>query len=592
MTSRLRARLARTAPPLLFAAAAIALRTVALRSDAYTRLDWSAGLLTDEAFYMHNARNAVLFGEARLDDFNNMLVSPVLHYLQLGVFSVAGPGSAQTRSISVVCSLASIALAWAALRPALGRTAAWLAAGFLAFDHANLLYNRMGLMDTPAALGAIAALWAFGRAARSEPGTRRIRWSLLCGALIGVTVAARTFCVYLLPVPFLAMWWAGRGEATPRAWRRPAAATIAGLATVAALYGWLWVAPHRAEIARMNHYYRSEQIQPRSVAHLGRNVYHAALGDFRGFSPYLYRHTPVAFALAVACLSALPLGGWRALTGARDPGETAGDVHGRRAVTAYAIAWLSLGWAWLAVISYSPSRYYVSTYPALAAVAAISAVRWRALAGALASSGAAVRAVRGCLAWFLVYHGAQTFVHRGGVVSPVLTALALYGAPTAAAIVVALSAPRSPVRCWRWGPVAAFVALWGVANAYWMVDWGRRIRFTQYETSRRLGRHLPADAVLIGDVAPGLCMDNRLQAVNVIPGLCNDRSPVERWAPRPRFIAILDGRWKERFWMERYPELVAPERRMLYAWVVRWPVGIYPVPTVASDATAPRRRDG
>src|SRR5438876_186795 len=57
-------------------ALAIVLRLVALDSDPYARLSWSSALLTDEGFYIHNARNLVLFGTARTDEFNNMLIMP------------------------------------------------------------------------------------------------------------------------------------------------------------------------------------------------------------------------------------------------------------------------------------------------------------------------------------------------------------------------------------------------------------------------------------------------------------------------------------------------------------------------------------
>src|SRR4051794_7168818 len=58
---------------------AFALRLAALDSDAYPRLSWSSALLTDEGFYIHNARNVVLFGTAQTDQFNNMLIMPTLH---------------------------------------------------------------------------------------------------------------------------------------------------------------------------------------------------------------------------------------------------------------------------------------------------------------------------------------------------------------------------------------------------------------------------------------------------------------------------------------------------------------------------------
>ncbi|HXG23059.1 MAG TPA: glycosyltransferase family 39 protein, partial [Chthonomonadales bacterium] len=151
-------------------------RVVALRSDPYLRLDWSAGLLTDEGFYIHNARNVALFGQARLDEFNNMLLSPVLHGVQVAVFQVFGVGAVQARLISVVCSLLSLALLWDGLRRVFGGRMAITTVLFLGLDHANLLFNRMALMDTPAALGAVAAFYAFVRGALAEKPLPKRMW--------------------------------------------------------------------------------------------------------------------------------------------------------------------------------------------------------------------------------------------------------------------------------------------------------------------------------------------------------------------------------------------------------------------------------
>src|SRR5437773_1084880 len=88
----------------------VGLRLVALNSDAYWRLSWSSALFTDEGFYIHNARNLVLFGHARTDDFNNALLMPTLHLVQVAVFRCFGVGVNQARMISVVCSLLTLAL--------------------------------------------------------------------------------------------------------------------------------------------------------------------------------------------------------------------------------------------------------------------------------------------------------------------------------------------------------------------------------------------------------------------------------------------------------------------------------------------------
>jgi hypothetical protein len=72
-------------------------------------------------------------------------------------------------------------------------------------------------------------------------------------------------------------------------------------------------------------------------------------------------------------------------------------------------------------------------------------------------------------------------------------------------------------------------------------------------------------------------LDNPFKAIHVQPGLVNDVDPVEKFAGAPRYVVILDGRWKERYWLDHYPELVAPARRVKLARVLRWDVGVYSV---------------
>lgn len=554
----------------------VVVRVVALRSDPYLRLDWSAGLLTDEGFYIHNARNVALFGRAKLDEFNNMLLSPALHFVQVAVFQTFGVGAAQARMISVVCSLLSLALLWDGVRRVFGSRVATTTAVFLGFDHTNLLFNRMALLDTPAALGAVAAFYAFVRGALAERSKSQGMWLAGAGALLGVTVTNRSLCLYLLPVPFVALAW-GQSRFTPA--RTAAAAVLAGLATVLSLYAVLWYLPNRVESSAMSRYYLFEQILPKSLTHLGQNIQHAVLGDHRGFTPYLFRHMPVLFILALLGLTVPVLGR------PRRPGITMSPAARRAEV--YLVTWLLLGWAILAVISYSPSRYYVTTYPALAACAALALWRLPELWATLWEPSRRAGALRAALAWLLTYHAVEAIVHQRGVLPPLPTLILLYGLPTIAALAFGLL----PRRMWAWQRVATspgfrvkiaamVLGLWLLTNGYWLLDWARGLSFTQYEMSRWLAQNMPPGSILIGDVAPGLCLDNRLQPVNVIPGLCNGDRPVETMAAmcpgRPLYIAILDGRWKERYWTENYPALVAPEWRLVLTRVMRWDIGIYP----------------
>jgi hypothetical protein len=348
----------------------------------------------------------------------------------------------------------------------------------------------------------------------------------------------------------------------------------AGLVVALGLYAALWYWPHRAEIAPMSHYYRTHQIQPKSLMALGRNFYHAVLGDFRGMAPYLFRHTPVLFLLAVVgVLASLGLGRQHDQTT-----QQPNDPTTQRPTT-YLVAWLLLGWLMLAAISYSPSRYYVTTYPAMASLAALGLWRSQGVWRYLAEWTVKARLFRGALVWFLVYHLVEAIIHRRGVLPIPITNIILFGTPTLAAW-AALAWPGSAAPVTR-PPrlrLATFaLAAWFLINVTWLADWALRLDYSQYRISRWLAQTLPADSVLIGDIAPGLCLDNAFVAVHVQVGLCNWRYPIEDFAGRTRFIARLDGRWEWFYWKGFYPELVDRRHRLKYTRVLRWDVGIYSV---------------
>ncbi len=555
----------------------VGLRLYALRSDPYPRLDWSAGLLTDEGFYIHNARNVALFGRAVTDEFNNMLLAPLLHQIQVLVFSTVGVGSVPARMVSVVFSLAAIGLLWDGMRRVYGLRSANAAAVVLGLDHTNLLFSRMALMDPFASFGAVLAfrLYVAARSGARPGSARGIALLALAGLTLGATVLNRSICAYLIPAPFVAglVGKAGRGGHL---------AVAGGMAAAVLLWLVLWWAPNRAEIGRVGRYYRVHQVQPKSPRHLWNCLFRGAFGDHRGISPYLFRHTPVAFGLALAFLGGLLVQRVRGSRTEQQPDAAPAQGSGmptdgalQREATAYLTAWLVFGWLAISASAYSPTRYYISTYPALAAIAGLAYDRLHAVISVLGADDPTARWARGLLVGFLAFHAVGSVVHRGGVLDPATTAAVLGGVPAVMGLGALLWRPSVGRAAATLG--AAVPLAWAIVNGAWLADWLRTLRHTQFEMSTHLGRTLPADSVLIGDVAPGLCLDNRLMAINVIPGLCNGDRPVERFGGRRGYVAILDGRWKEAYWIERYPELVAPERRLLLRRVLRWDIGVYPI---------------
>ncbi|HLK58806.1 MAG TPA: glycosyltransferase family 39 protein [Chthonomonadaceae bacterium] len=530
-------------------------RCIALDSDAYGRLSWSAALLTDEGYYIHNARNLVLFGQMRTDGFNNALIMPTLHYLQVAVFSHFGVGAIQARMISVVLSLLTLLIFAIALNRAFGGRVALLGTLFLGLDHVHFLYNRMALMDTPAAFVMVCSFAAWVESVRAE--RRQEAWLLLCGLLLGLAFATRGLSALLIPVPLLLAW--RRAERGPGRWRG-SVALGAGLGAALALYIGCWYLPHRGELGQINHYYLTRQLLPSSFGQFAHQMGNALFGDDRGFSPYLFRHTPILFLLALAWIA------WRLVAPRRqaaDPADANADFLG---------GWLLAAWVVLAVIGYAPSRYYVLFYPALAGIAALALVQ----GGAIWETMGSHRGMRAALGGFVVYHLLTTAFH------PVRAAGV--GGIWALALGAGAALWRIPLPTGRGVKVAGAVALtlWGLINGGWTLDWLTHLTYTQRDADRYLAQRLPPNSVLLGDVAPGLCLNNRFRCVNVIPGLCNDERPIEQFSPAPCYIIILDGRFKEYYWRKNYPQYVVPSRRAaLLPRIIRYDVGVYRVNTGA-----------
>ena len=561
----------RFALPALIVLLSLILRVVALDSDAYAKLCWSGGLLTDEGFYIHNARNRVLFGQERANDFNNALIMPALHYVQVAVFSLFGVGAVVARMISVGCSLLTLWLFWSALRRLFGARCAWVGAALLGLDHVFVLYNRMALMDTPAALALTAAFWAFTRAVvggdperSNKPGSRPgtpfdVWWMSGCGALLALSYATRGLAALAFFSPLGALWMPDghkgeRGKVT--------LALLLGLGAVLFVYGLLWYLPNREELQRLNAYYIQQWLLPRSGSHLIQNLLRALFGDSRGMSPYLARHTPITFALA------LVVSLWWFREGCKREPRPAG------AVMQYLVFWLWTAWIGLAVVSYSPSRYYILFYPAMAALAAVAVERLDEIGSFLARN----RMVAASLSAFFVYHTGLAFTHHRELFADVV----LFSLVGVAFVVVFIRLRR---RVTEAGPRigsggsarTVLLTLWLTIQAGWTADWLTHLRYAQRDTDRWLAANLPADTVLLGDIAPGVSLNNRFITVPVLWGLCNDVEPVERFAGRPRAVIILDGRWKEPLWIRHYPNLTRPERRIASAFIVNWEIGVYRV---------------
>ena len=555
-----------------------------LDSDAYARLSWSSALLTDEGFYIHNARNLILFGHARTDEFNNALIMPLLHGVQVLVFSCCGVGTLQARAISVVASLLTLTVFFCALRRAFSARVAWIGLALLGLDPTFTLYNRLALMDTPACLPLCCAFYVWTRFSESVEK----RWVFACGLSLAVAYLVRGLAAIIVPVPFLLLLLLRNDEAKRQRVMSLAALAV-GLTCILLPYLLLWYLPNHLELVRVNTYYLNHQLKPDSLHHLWQNVQHAFFGDDRGVAPYLFRHSPVTFALTLLWLTTRGEGCKEKEAGRSQ--STIGSLQSAISSTlklqssAYLTLWLLLTWLLLAVISYAPDRYYVLFYPALCGLAALALCELPQRLSWLWQS----RLKRTALGSFLAYHLGEAFLHHQSRVSD-LCLYAFTGAVllTLAILPLNMSQWRNQRKVGADATVNVCLLLWGLVATGWFGDWLLHLEYTQRDADQWLATHLPPNSVLIGDVAPGLCLNNRFRCINVIPGLCNDNQPVEKFATTPCYIVVLDGKFKEPWWRKNYPDLVAPKNLLrLFPRIIRLPVGVYKRTNISIQELSP-----
>lgn len=551
---------------LLILASIVCMRVVSLDSDAYKELSWDTGLFTDEGYYTHNARNVALYGTDSTDEFNNKLLMPIIHSVQVVVFKVFGYGAIQARLISVVFSLLTLAVFWLALVRCMDMEVACVATLLLGLDHIHLLYNRLALMDTPAAFVMVCALFACIRvweevdseAIVGNAGV--VRWSVIGGILLGLVYATRGLGAILIPAPFVAYWFTRRqGYWVEQRLNLVFSRMVLGLGIAILLYVLLWYLPNRVALSAANRYHIGFQLLPHSPARLWHNIWQSLFGQaFLGLAPYLSRYSPVAFGAILSLFA-----GWKIV--ARLP------LVGQLAARCFAV-WLCLGWLLFTVVNYSPSRYYILVSPAFAALAALSVVYIKEVWEEVNAQ----RFWRGVLFGFFALQAAGIAAPHIPLPQTVsIVGITVVGTLIGLLLPSSMGYDRASLTAISRASIV-LLGFWMVINGYWLSDWWTHRTYTHRDASLWLGQNLPPESVLIGDCAPGLCFYNRLKCVNVIPDLCNDKKPYEKFAPAPRYIAILDEGYKETWWKEHYPKLVSPQRRVkLFSPLVSHPVGIY-----------------
>ncbi len=320
--------------------AALALRLFNLAADAPTTLSWSGAPFTDEGLYSHAARNRVLWGVWRTDDWDNRLVSPLHDALAYLVFRVLGVGYVQLRLMSVVLAMVALTVFWRLLRVDLGERLALLGAALWGLDYFWLQFSRLGLLEPGMVVWLISGAWLWRRGLDNG-----LAWAFAGGVAVGIAWVWKSLALVVVPAPLLALLLLSREW--PR--RRVAAGYVAGLVVVLVVYGVVWFWPQQNELVAYQQFYAADRF-PASLGELGQALWRNAR------SPYVWGQTPVI--VAVGVVGAVMVG-ISALRRALPP------------VVALSFAWAVCGLS-LLLMPYSPPRYYTLVLPPLVCLACVA----------------------------------------------------------------------------------------------------------------------------------------------------------------------------------------------------------------------------
>lgn len=470
----------------------------------------------DEGAWVHNARNKVLFGDWRQDNWNPVYIAPVFTAAEYLSFSAFGVGVWQARLVSEVAGFLSVVLLALGVRRLGGNLAGLIAGGLLATNFVYVMYNRAAIMEALMTALIVCAWYCSTRTARAPI------WGAAAGVMATLaffTKAAAAFYVGALVLLAVARLFSLPPTIPPKGGSyRVAVWTLAGLAISFAIVAALFVIPHWGDYRFYNWQMSVTRKPSYDVASLmTRLSWFPIVHD-------IFSRMWLALALGL-------VGAW----GVAARWRSAPD--GERLL----LLWVAVGSLELLIHDVGNERRFVFLIPALVALASLVLAR-----GALLPPEAAPLPRRRLLLLspLLLYSG---YVLLGPVARvPFLDAVYAHvlrwpvrlAAAGAVALTVALIAawPRSERALTRvaWTPAMAAVVLvvamgW---NAGQFVHWAAGRTYKNYEASVALGRALPPGTLVQGKLANGLALENRIRPVFIGHEFGNYADRKERWDVR------------------------------------------------------------
>ena len=176
-----------------------ALRFVHLGADPPD--DWtrtSLGYMSDPGGYAHNARNKVLWGEWKNDNWNRMYASWIPHWATYLSFVIFGPSVASMNAIPAVFSCLLLVFFFLILRKTFGFAFALLGTLLLGVNYIFSAFAQVAARATPMLFFVVLAIYLLNR--RDLP---RVKDLILAGAMCFLAFMSKGTLLHALPAVFL-----------------------------------------------------------------------------------------------------------------------------------------------------------------------------------------------------------------------------------------------------------------------------------------------------------------------------------------------------------------------------------------------------
>jgi 4-amino-4-deoxy-L-arabinose transferase-like glycosyltransferase len=466
----------------------IGFRIVQLSADPPADFDWSGGYFADEGYWSHNARNQVLFGSSVQDDWDARVVTPVFAAFQSLVFKIAGPGLNQVRIIGVLSALLFATATFFLAKKQWDSGTAFGIGAVVSLNFPMLVLSRQGIPDPFAAALAWGALCLL--LMNSIPA------AFLAGILLIVALITKYFMIYTLAPLILLIFF----------WNKIQKSGMLAFATGVAIAVGIWIfwnlIPNGETISSYNRFYSSQQSQQNwALTPVLQNI---ILQPF-----YLYAvKTPAILFFGNIML-------WFVAIRFRETKPIERTVW----------IWLIAGILFFALWRYRPLRYYTSLFPALAVLACMAVVYRDSLA----------QSFREGRFRFLLWIGIAipilqigfVLVDRWFQLNQVPPQLGISSFDAVLFIVLSVAGVFCLLRNnVKWLPILLFAGMLlsdGRNYLQWMIKPEHKAREISYDLQNRI-----PNAVLSGQWAPELVLENRLRAVPVWKDFVNSDQPFEK----------------------------------------------------------------